>query len=175
MHEDWIPIAFTLCFVQYHEQYLMLYRNKQPNKGKWNGLGGKIELGETPHQAIVREIEEESGLQLNDVSLRGVVSWNDAGAMYVYLAHSPHDQVVSGEEGRLAWRTLYWVLNSGQAVSNIPMFLPVMIKEHQQALLHSFYYDEQDNIQAYDTYPLSKAYVDQGKVRRLAIHGGSCD
>lgn len=32
-------------------------------KGKWNAIGGKIEKGETPHHAIVREFEEETGIK----------------------------------------------------------------------------------------------------------------
>lgn len=31
-------------------------------EGKWNGVGGKLEAGETPHQAAVREAEEEMGI-----------------------------------------------------------------------------------------------------------------
>lgn len=45
---------------------LMVHRNKKPNdahQGKWNGLGGKLEPGEDPLQATVREFLEESGIQ----------------------------------------------------------------------------------------------------------------
>ena len=35
-------------------------------KGRLNGIGGKIEEGETPHQAMVREFEEEAGLKTEE-------------------------------------------------------------------------------------------------------------
>jgi NADH pyrophosphatase NudC (nudix superfamily) len=44
------------------------HRNKKPNdihEGKWNGLGGKFEAGETPEECVIREILEESGLSVH--------------------------------------------------------------------------------------------------------------
>ena len=55
----------TLCYVVDGEKTLMLYRNKKEDdyhEGKWNGLGGKLEHGETPEECAVREVFEESGL-----------------------------------------------------------------------------------------------------------------
>jgi 8-oxo-dGTP diphosphatase len=49
------------------EQVLMLHRNAKPGDyhlGKWNGLGGKMEPGESPLAAAQRELLEESGLDL---------------------------------------------------------------------------------------------------------------
>ena len=52
----------TLCYIEREGKLLLLYRNKKendPNEGKWIGVGGKIEEGETPQQALIREIQEE--------------------------------------------------------------------------------------------------------------------
>lgn len=40
--------------------------NPSWQKGLWNGVGGKIEAGETPLQAMTREFKEEAGLEIND-------------------------------------------------------------------------------------------------------------
>ena len=43
----------TLCYLEKDSKYLMLHRTKKEidiNKGKWLGVGGKIENGETPEQ-----------------------------------------------------------------------------------------------------------------------------
>ena len=54
----------TLCFLTSGERVLMLCRRKEPNRGLWNGVGGRIEAQETPHAACLREVREETGLQL---------------------------------------------------------------------------------------------------------------
>ncbi len=45
-------ILFTLCFCLAGDKVLMLQRAKEPNLGKWNGVGGKIEPGETPRESV---------------------------------------------------------------------------------------------------------------------------
>jgi len=71
----------------------MLYRNKKtddPCEGKWVGVGGKFEPGETPEQCLLREVREETGLTLNDYKFRGIINfvsdrWPDED-MYLYSA-----------------------------------------------------------------------------------------
>ncbi len=46
----------TLCFIKRNEEILMLNREYDPVKGLWNGVGGKIEKGETPLENAIREI-----------------------------------------------------------------------------------------------------------------------
>lgn len=61
-------IESTLCYLEKDGKYLMLYRNKKekdPNVGKWIGVGGKIEADETPLACVIREVKEETGLKLN--------------------------------------------------------------------------------------------------------------
>ena len=53
----------TLCYVRQGNKTLMLHRIKKSNdmhQGKWNGLGGKFEMGETPEDCAIREIFERS-------------------------------------------------------------------------------------------------------------------
>ncbi len=62
----------TLCYVidKKTNSVLMIYRNKKENdyhQGKWNGLGGKFEPGGSPEHCAIREIEEESGLKVNQL------------------------------------------------------------------------------------------------------------
>ena len=57
-------ILATLCYVKRDGYTLMVYRNKKANdihEGKWNGLGGKFEAGETPEECVRREVQEEAG------------------------------------------------------------------------------------------------------------------
>lgn len=47
---------------------VLLIEKQRPNwqKGQLNGIGGKIELGELPLQAMIREMHEEAGLEIHD-------------------------------------------------------------------------------------------------------------
>lgn len=58
-------ILSTLCYIEKDGKYLMLHRTKKKhdiNKGKWLGIGGKFEEGESPEECIIREVKEETGL-----------------------------------------------------------------------------------------------------------------
>lgn len=101
----------TLCYVTDGKRVLMLYRNKKENdihKGKYNGLGGKIEPGETPYECVIREVKEESGLTIEKPVLKGILifpefdgenSWN----VFVYLAERFKGKVKHSSEGELIW------------------------------------------------------------------------
>lgn len=143
-----ITLPYTICFCLHGDQVLMLYRNNPPNAGLWNGLGGKLEPGETPLENIHREVAEEAGLDLNQaeaVRFAGLVSWpvstgtNARMGMYAFLARLTPDYALwpdrITEEGVLSWKTLDWVCDQNNllVVNNIPHFLPVMLAE-QQAL-----------------------------------------
>ena len=45
------------------------------HSGKWNGLGGKFEAGESPEQCAYREIQEESGLSGGNLYWQGVITF----------------------------------------------------------------------------------------------------
>jgi len=69
----------VLCYL-YDAQgrVLMLHRAKDPNRGMYSPIGGKLEAeeGESPHDCAVREIFEEAGIEVanEEVRLTGIVS-----------------------------------------------------------------------------------------------------
>lgn len=89
----------------------MLFRNagkNDANEGKWLGIGGKFEEGETPDECMLREVREETGLELTDWFFHGVVHfrsdrWEDED-MYLYSAKAFQGAVCQTcNEGRLEW------------------------------------------------------------------------
>lgn len=48
---------------------LLIQRGREPLKGHWSLPGGLIELGESLHAAVIREVEEETGLLVEPVEL----------------------------------------------------------------------------------------------------------
>ena len=101
----------TLCYVRSGGQTLMLHRIKKENDmhaGKWNGLGGKMEAGETPEACAIREIEEESGLLVRLPVLRGILTFpgfnNDEDwYAFVFVTTNFSGQLIDSPEGELAW------------------------------------------------------------------------
>lgn len=66
----------TLCFCVKDEQILLAMKKRGFGAGKWNGYGGKVEVGETSKAAAVRELMEESGLKAHEENLEHVAIVN---------------------------------------------------------------------------------------------------
>ncbi len=107
-----LPLT-TLCYLEKDDHYLMLHRIKKEedlSRGKWLGLGGHLEEGESPDECVVREVYEESGLTLHSYTYRGIVTFthNRLGTEYMSIFTSDD---FSGElqedchEGYLAWQS----------------------------------------------------------------------
>ena len=88
----------VLAYIEIEGFYLMLYRNKKKNdmnEGKWMGVGGHIEPGETPDQALVREIKEETNLDVT--SFRYVAKLLFVNDDYQEIMHLYKVDAVEGE------------------------------------------------------------------------------
>ena len=83
-------INTTLCYIEKDGAYLMIHRVKKKNDmnhDKWVGVGGKLEPGESPFECARREILEETGLLVNNLNYRGIVTFvSDLyGTEYMHL------------------------------------------------------------------------------------------
>lgn len=148
---------YTICFIRKSDKILLLNRNKKPNMGMWNGVGGKIE----DNEGIIRETLEETGIDLPSVTYKGNVVFKSkdesrgSEGMYVFLADLPDgvhmDTPLSTAEGLLEWKEMDWILNKDNrgVVSNLPKYLPIVLTEENK-LEHIFTYDN-GNIIHYTT------------------------
>jgi 8-oxo-dGTP diphosphatase len=78
------PILATLGYVLAPDgrRVLLVHRNRRANDahlGKYNGLGGKLEAGEDVVAGLRREVREESGLECEQLVLRGTINWPGFG------------------------------------------------------------------------------------------------
>lgn len=100
----------TLCYIERDGKYLMLHRTKKENdvnEGKWIGVGGHFEENESPDECLVREVKEETGLELMDFTCKGIVTFISAKGlteyMFLYTSNDFIGKLTDCDEGELQW------------------------------------------------------------------------
>lgn len=101
----------TLCYIFNEQRVLLLYRNKKPqdhHEGKYNGLGGKVEPGESFENCLLREVKEESGLVLQNYRWHGSIMFplftkDTDWLVYLYSSTAYNGQIEESPEGELEW------------------------------------------------------------------------
>ena len=100
----------VICYLFKDNNVLMLFRNKKKkdiNKEKWIGVGGHIEEGETPLEAVIRETYEETELHINKCELVAEVTFffkEDVEMMRVFTCDDFSGEVnYDCSEGTLEW------------------------------------------------------------------------
>ncbi len=109
------PIVGSLAYVwdRQNDEVLMVHRTFRADDdhlGKFNGLGGKLEEGESITENLRRELAEEAGLEVGNARLRGTVAWPGFGSQgedwlgFVFVVEEFTGTVPpENEEGPLSW------------------------------------------------------------------------
>ena len=95
------PIAGVGVVVFRNEEVLLVKRKKAPYKGQWSIPGGKHQLGETVTQAARRELMEETGVEVNELTLIDVIDImvpdEEGKILYHYIVADYRAHWLSGE------------------------------------------------------------------------------
>lgn len=110
---------------------LLLHRRHPPNTGLWNGIGGKLNPGEDPYAACIREVAEEAGLHIDHPVLRAVLvisvkSTGDLWVLFTFTAFAPAEEPVASQEGELRWVELN-ALGTLPVLPDLPLLLPYVL------------------------------------------------
>lgn len=138
----------VLAYIKKDNQFLMLYRNKKKkdiNKEKWIGVGGHLEEGESKEQALIREIKEETGLDVLHYIYRGELLFinNDfEEVMYLYLVDEVKGETTDCDEGELAWIKKEDLMSLNMWEGDYK-FLPLLINTDEFIRLKLIYKDDQ--------------------------------
>lgn len=126
-------IPRTLCFVTHGPDVLLLLGgpHKRIWAGRYNGVGGHVEPGEDIYAAALREVQEETGLNVHTLQLRGVVH-ADAGdpaagiLFFVFTASADTRETGPCPDGALEW----WpadALPTEKMAEDLPVLLPKVL------------------------------------------------
>lgn len=102
----------TVSFVTHGDDVLLMRHPESGDRfpGLWNGIGGHVEAGEGIQEAAVRELREETGLEVPELVLRGVVHETGllgrAHVLFVFLGRSAQRNVGSPEGLELRWQPI---------------------------------------------------------------------
>lgn len=161
-------LKYTLCLIRNENKILLLNRVKKPQMGMWNGVGGKIECGETPLDSVIRETFEETGIQLKEITYAGNVifkSKDGQEGMYLFVAELPEggyrETPFATAEGILDWKTVDWILheNNRGVAANLLAYLPAVL-EGRVGFEHTFTYEYQAIVD-YTISDISKIEIDR--------------
>ncbi len=100
----------SLCYIEQDDKYFLLHRTKKEkdiNKGKWIGFGGKFLENESPEECVRREVQEETGLILDTLFYRGIVTFVFDGGegeyMHLFTSDAFHGTPIPCDEGETDW------------------------------------------------------------------------
>ncbi|MCJ9427587.1 NUDIX hydrolase [Kordiimonas marina] len=97
------PIVCAGAVVFRGQEVLLIRRGKAPREDEWSIPGGRQELGETIAETAVREVKEETGLDIRLGSLLDVVNFIDRnGDGGVRFHYTLVDFVAEADGGDLA-------------------------------------------------------------------------
>ncbi len=99
-------LNLIVVFNEKLEKVLFCIRSKEPYKGLYNFVGGKVEENETDEEAAYRELFEETGISRNDIELDHFMDLNYlkyGNNIQVYYGIIKHDVALVEEKNKLEW------------------------------------------------------------------------
>ena len=143
----------TLCYIENNGKYLMLHRTKKKNdinEGKWIGVGGHAEGNESPEECLLREVKEETGLELLSYRFRGLIIFISDGcapeAMCLFTADKFKGKLIQCDEGELKWINKSEVLElptwEGDAV-----FLKLLLNDERRFFTLKLVYEKEELVE----------------------------
>ncbi len=144
----------------------MLLRNKKEkdlNKGKWIGVGGKTEPNESADMCVRREVFEETGVTLTDYTFLGIIDFYagvEQERMYLYEATGWDGEVcMDCPEGTLAWIPESEILSLDLWAGD-RLFLKEMLQGRRPINMDLFY--DNDTLTHHRIYPQRAHYLTSG-------------
>ena len=98
----------TLCIIHQHPKVLLGMKKRGFGAGRWNGFGGKVSPTETIEDATKREIQEEAGIEVENLDKVGILDFEFKGnpeilQVHIFRASSFSGEPTESEEMKPQW------------------------------------------------------------------------
>ena len=156
-------IETTLCFLIKNDKILLATKKRGFGKDKYNGVGGKIEPGETKEQAMVRECMEEINILPTKYQNFGIITFDEyykgnreQNILHIYIATEWTGVITESEEMKPEWFDIDKIPYDKMFPDDI-YWLPLVIKGK---IIEAFFkFDEEFNILSQDIKTLDKKKI----------------
>ena len=166
-----VVVPRTLIFITHGCEVLLL--RGAPTKrlwpGKMNGIGGHIERHEDVYASARREVAEETGLDVEPLTLRGILHVThperDPGVMLmVFTGEALSKEVRASAEGDLLWCPLE-ALPEAEMVQDLPLLLPRLFAPGAEGrLIYGHYSVDEDGEMTFHFFNPPSALDDVGSL-----------
>ena len=141
-------VDFTnMCMVYDGNKVIVIDRKADD----WPGItfpGGHVELGESFTDAVIREIKEETNLDIRCPQLCGIKDWTEDGCRYVvlfYKTNSFEGELKSSDEGEVWWEDIEKLPNL-----NLSLDMMDMVRVFTEEDLSEFFYRQEGDEWVYN-------------------------
>ena len=141
-------IFTVLCMVSDGNGNILVEDRLDPD---WPGIclpGGHVEPGESFTDAVIREIQEETGLKISSPQLCGIKDWYENECRYVVMFYKTarfEGELVSSAEGKVWWEEIDNLPNL-----NLSLDMKDMLRVFTEDDLSEFFYYQKDGKWLYD-------------------------
>jgi 8-oxo-dGTP diphosphatase len=144
------PKVCSLLFLVRDDTILLAMKKRGFGKGRWNGVGGKVEPGETLEEAMVRESQEEIGvtpLQYDKVAVHDFLFPDGTSDMQVhtYVSRKWQGDPIETDEMAPQWFPQNAIPYADMWQDDIYWLPAVLLGKRLQT---RFTFDEQENLLA---------------------------
>ncbi len=148
--------AVRCYLIKDNEVVVTKYKKGNKKEGYYDIPGGKIEEGETPKQTAIREMQEETGIEIQNLKYKGIMTIEYPDRMFIFdtfISKEYEGEPQEFEENTSEWIDIDELLKKEKILSNIILLDKFLIKglidDNRNFNLH-IKVDEQENILGID-------------------------
>lgn len=151
-------LSIVVAGIEYNNKWLFIKRERGDYQKKWALVGGKMHFDETIKESILREIKEETGLEVEWVGIKSILNEKlkekNSGEttqhfiIILCLTKANSDEVKETEEGELCWFTKQKIRNNENKIipSDYHMMTNLIMKESLNQIVEVELLEKEDEL-----------------------------